>query len=177
MNTLAVMKTYPALARRPSRCLLVLRLRQDCTERMLRSRDPDIGIFGGKGAKTANLDMLKQAQKMMDEGVPHETIRNRTGWERGPEGKWRFEISDAEARIKPEHPEDRIYEADAASRASGFRPNQRLEQQLEHPAAYEAYPWLKDMRTSLDVGEKIKPAAEYAPPTRYSLKGLPERCR
>ena len=35
--------------------------------------------------------------------------------------------------------------------ATGFRPNQRMEQQLEHPAAYEAYPWLKDMRTSLEV--------------------------
>jgi hypothetical protein len=132
---------------------------------------PGLGIFGGKGAKTANLPKLAEAEQMLKEGVPHATIRNRTGWEFGADGKPRFEISDAEARIRPEHPEDRIYEADAASRATGFRPNQRMEQQLEHQAAYEAYPWLKDMKTTLEVGEGIKPGAEYAPPTKYSLKG------
>lgn len=128
---------------------------------------PGIGVFGGRGAMTANKGMLAEAEKMLAAGVPHATIRNRTGWEFGSEGKPKFEISDAESRVIPEAPSERVEGGQGgASRDTGFRPNKRLEEVFHHPALYEAYPWLRNMRTSLEVGEGIKPGASYTPPTK-----------
>ena len=102
--------------------------------------------------------------------MPHATIRNRTGWEFGSEGKSRFEISDAEARIKPE-PRRGTHRTELRGLASDLgSANQRMEKTIEHRGAYEAYPWLRDMRTSLDVGEGTKPGAElHAPPTKHKI--------
>ena len=127
---------------------------------------PGIGVFGGRGALTANKGMLAEAEKMLAAGVPHATIRNRTGWEFGSEGKPKFEISDAESRVIPAASSERVEVPGGASRDTGFRPNKRLEEVFHHPRLYEAYPWLRDMRTSLEVGEGIRPGASYAPPTK-----------
>ncbi|MFW5910908.1 MAG: LPD23 domain-containing protein, partial [Thiohalospira sp.] len=57
--------------------------------------------FAGKGAKTADVYSQKHARRLIREGVDPEEARRRTGWFKGPDGRWRFEISDDEARLKP----------------------------------------------------------------------------
>lgn len=83
----------------------------------------EAGIFGGRLAKTADHAKLAQAQELKTQGVPADTIRAQTGWHEGPDGQWRFEINDQGAKAN-----------------NGMGP---LDQTLEHPELYEAYPHLR----------------------------------
>lgn len=57
--------------------------------------------FGGRNAARANMDSLEQAQQMEEQQVDAETIRQLTGWFRGADDKWRFEIDDSGMRFEP----------------------------------------------------------------------------
>lgn len=98
--------------------------------------------FGGMKAKTAALDKLEQAKRMENEKANTEDIRKQTGWFKGKDGKWRFEISDKDARFKDikslkfnkykdENGND-IYEI-------------KLSDLLEHEKLFAAYPELEDV--------------------------------
>lgn len=53
-----------------------------------------LGVFGGMNAKTANLELLGDAMRADVDGAAPEAIHAQTGWFKGTDGKWRFEISD-----------------------------------------------------------------------------------
>ena len=55
--------------------------------------------FAGENAQTAALDELERAKQLEADGVDNEEIRQQTGWFKGADGKWRFEISDKDATI------------------------------------------------------------------------------
>lgn len=59
-----------------------------------------LGTFAGVNAKTANKALLEAAQKMDKSGVDRAKIWQDTGWFKGPEGKWRFEIDDSAAAAR-----------------------------------------------------------------------------
>lgn len=128
-----------------------------------------IGVFGGINAKTADTKKLYEATILERQGYAPESIWQSTGWARGADGEWRFEISDAASRynenaLKPWAPENAseareirkaFNYADASSRerAEIDRIVERnlgaattLEDALDHPALYEAYPDLRNMR-------------------------------
>lgn len=50
--------------------------------------------MAGENAKTAALDKLDQAKQMDGEGKSKEEVYKATGWLKGADGKWRFEIPD-----------------------------------------------------------------------------------
>lgn len=52
-------------------------------------------LYAGKKAKTADLNALSRAATMEAEGTDAQTIRRETGWFRGMDGKWRFEVDDS----------------------------------------------------------------------------------
>ena len=52
-------------------------------------------LFAGENAKTANMQTLDRARALEDSGAAAEDIRRETGWFRGMDGKWRFEIDDS----------------------------------------------------------------------------------
>ena len=52
--------------------------------------------YGGTNARGADMEELKRAKVMASQNVDPETIRQETGWFRGSDGKWRFEIDDRE---------------------------------------------------------------------------------
>lgn len=56
--------------------------------------------YAGERAKTANLQNLAEAKKMLDENVSAEEIFRETGWFKGADGLWRFEINDSEAELR-----------------------------------------------------------------------------
>lgn len=56
--------------------------------------------FAGQNASTANLEHLKNAQEMETLGADMESIRKATGWFKGRDGKWRFEIDDSKAEFR-----------------------------------------------------------------------------
>lgn len=69
-------------------------------------RSEDVGedsdvryTYAGERAKTANIAKLSEAQRMENEGTDSETIRKATGWHKGYDGQWRFEIDDSKMEI------------------------------------------------------------------------------
>lgn len=62
--------------------------------------DNTVGMFGGRLAKTADHQALAKAEQMEAQGVDRGTIWKDTGWGRGVDGEWRFEIDDSGAKLK-----------------------------------------------------------------------------
>lgn len=56
-------------------------------------------IFAGPMAKTADHEALANAQRLEQAGASRDEIWSQTGWFKGTDGKWRFEIDDSGAQI------------------------------------------------------------------------------
>ena len=98
--------------------------------------DTKFEIFGGEiGAnrlgKSAELNKAKQLES---EGVDANTIWNETGFFKAQDGKWRFEIDDAELSLK-----------DISDKPMDSNLIIRGEEYLNHKGLLEAYPELKDI--------------------------------
>lgn len=57
------------------------------------------GQFAGPQSETADIHALARAKDMIAGGASAEQVRRETGWFRGPDMKWRYEISDEDARF------------------------------------------------------------------------------
>jgi hypothetical protein len=64
-------------------------------------RDAQFNQFAGGQSRTADTHALATAQQRLDAGEDAETVRKDTGWFKGADGKWRYEISDKDAQLKP----------------------------------------------------------------------------
>jgi polyhydroxyalkanoate synthesis regulator phasin len=100
-----------------------------------------LGIFGGKLAKTADLDKLAQAEKFEKAGVNPDMIWKATGWGKGSDGRWRFEIPDQKAAFKPG-------EIPAVPKNTN--------EVFDHPELYAAYPEL-----AMGLVKKTGPRAKF----------------
>lgn len=95
--------------------------------------------YAGNRAETADRDLLSEAEQMEKDGADSETIRQKTGWFRGYDNKWRFEIDDSkatwndEARLKRD-----VYD-------TGYD-YVKLSELMDHPELYAAYPELKNVK-------------------------------
>lgn len=58
---------------------------------------PGRATAAGIGARSADSAALRRAEAMEKSGTDNETIRQETGWYRGMDGQWRFEIDDSGA--------------------------------------------------------------------------------
>lgn len=94
--------------------------------------------FAGQNAQTADLTALDKAKQRIAAGEDAEAVRKDTGWHTGTDGKWRFEISDAEAL-----PTEKFYALVDGSSRYARSYGYSLEQVLDHPRLYDAYPWIK----------------------------------
>ena len=101
--------------------------------------DADIDGFsvGGVNAKTAEVGRLADAERMEQGGVDSETVRRETGWYRGYDGKWRFEIDDSKMRFINHREESRR--------------TWKLDELIRHDALFAAYPELRNY-TVLNFG-------------------------
>lgn len=88
--------------------------------------------MAGEHARNAPLDKLEVAKKMEEEESSPEEIWDATGWMRGPEGEWRFEIPDNIDQIDLSFAKDQ-------NRIS-------LWQIYNNPQLYEAYPSLANVK-------------------------------
>ena len=86
--------------------------------------------LAGANSRTADLNSLGGAYQMYQNGVSMDTIRKRTGWWLGKDGKWRYEISDKEMRFNPD----------------GFVKNPTtVGDYVKHDQLFAAYPWIADI--------------------------------
>ena len=86
--------------------------------------------LAGANSRTADLNSLGGAYQMYQNGVSMDTIRKKTGWWLGKDGKWRYEISDKEMRFNPD----------------GYVDNpQTVGDYVKHDRLFAAYPWIMDV--------------------------------
>lgn len=90
--------------------------------------------FAGRNAKTADLDALKVAQELSARKRDPEDIFRQTGWFKGKDGQWRFEIDDSQAEF-----------------IGNSRRNALLGDVIKHDELFAAYPELRNVLTATDV--------------------------
>ena len=108
-------------------------------------------IIGEKGAaaldaaeeSSIRLDNLQVAREMETSGKDPKTIRLATGWERGKDDKWRYEILDGGLKGKAKKDTDDGYSSDFES---------KLENVLNNEELFKAYPELKDIKVIFNTG-------------------------
>lgn len=114
--------------------------------------------FAGRNAKTADLAALAKAEAMEKAGVGRDEIWRATGWGRGVDKKWRFEIDDSAAFLEsPRHA------------PSGYL-------RLQHDDAAAAYPghW-NAMQQSIRQSDNVPATGMYHPDTNTIVAEGPRR--
>lgn len=124
-------------------------------------------LFAGENARTANMQTLNRAQALEASGAAAEDIRRETGWFRGIDGKWRFEIDDSAMRYdrqgvaqNPDVQRKRLLEEKLlygqltqeetnelralTEMTQGIPGPRTLSDYIQHDALFEAYPDLRD---------------------------------
>lgn len=98
--------------------------------------------------RTFRMDNLSVARKMEEEKKDAKAIKIATGWERGADGKWRYEMPDAKIKdtmdvggghIVKRYEDDMLWNGGKLSNA------------IDAPELFKAYPQLKDVRIDTDA--------------------------
>ena len=138
------------------------------------SRKSDIRFMfaGEKGAaeadkadeRTIRMDNLDVAKQMEEAKKDAKAIKMATGWEKGVDGKWRYEMPDAKIKdaidvgggnIVKRFEEDMLWT------------DGKLADVIDAPGLFEAYPQLKDVRIDTDAIMNDMPSnGEYNPQTK-----------
>ena len=113
--------------------------------------------------KTYRMDNLKVAEEMERGKKDAKAIKLATGWERGADGKWRYEMPDAKIKdmkdigggnIVKRFDDDMLWN------------DGKLADVIDAPGLFEAYPQLKDVRIDTDAIMNDMPSnGEYNPKT------------
>ena len=137
--------------------------------------------MGGLNAETADKSALEKAMKLEKDGTDSEKIRKETGWFKGYDGKWRFEIDNSELEFKTDIEKNRAAAIelakmkaksaeiewkivnDTATEAEEneyysldekmvqLRKWQKLSDVINHPKLFKAYPQLKDVNVYYEI--------------------------
>lgn len=121
-DILGVSREYPSMAASNPKLL---------SELYKTAKDASVNTFAGAKAVRADAGKLDDAMKLSYGGASEADIWKKTGWFKGDDGKWRFEVDDSGARINID-----LFQ-------NGF--NGTLKDILAHNNLYEVYPNLKDM--------------------------------
>lgn len=137
--------------------------------------------MGGLKAETADKSALEKAMELEKDGTDSEKIRKETGWFKGYDGKWRFEIDNSELefktdieknraaaielakmKVKSAELEEKIVN-DTATKAEEneyynldekmieYKKGVKLSDVINHPKLFEAYPQLKNVDVYYEI--------------------------
>ncbi len=132
-----------------------------------RTRNMFVGEKGATEADKAEevstrLDNLSVARRMEEAKKDAKTIKMATGWERGSDGKWRYETGDAKIKdtIELDGKTFKRYEEDMLWTSGKFG------DVVDAPELFKAYPELRDVRIETDAVLNDMPSnGEYNPRT------------
>ena len=132
--------------------------------------------FAGRKSETANIQKLDKAIELENEGKQSEYIRQITGWFRGYDGKWKFEINDSDMKFRAASSQDKANAVDYIKNTLRFKDlenkinndtvteaeeqeyydlddaitkyetGSKLSDYMKHPELFKAYPQLKDLK-------------------------------
>ena len=147
--------------------------------------------FAGERAKKADREALAEAKEMEQDGKDAEEIFRKTGWYRGADEKWRFEVDDSEAEFTADgdlhmmnNPKYRRYKelmqdveawfTDEFERLSelfggGASQSEYLHAYLKHDMLYERYPFLRSLKIAFEELPAGVKGAYYASENRIVL--------
>jgi hypothetical protein len=125
------------------------------------------GIMAGEGAATADLGALTRAKAMETAGHDAPSIWGQTGWFKGPEGRWKFEIDDSGAQATP-----------PGGVLPQFGKVGPAPQSLSHPDLYAAYPELASAKMRMEkgrgTGRMFKAVEGGVPVVQVEARDLPD---
>lgn len=98
-----------------------------------------LGVFAGIKSRTADKNALTKAQIMESRGATPEEIWQETGWGRGAEQQWRYEIPDIGTSVDPNQFRKVVSKSGTPYNTTV------LSDYLNHPELFEAYPEFKGM--------------------------------
>lgn len=105
--------------------------------------------YAGINAQNADGEALDRAKELLAQGEEADAVRRETGWFRGMDGKWRFEIDDSGAEFS----------------RNGFADAPKLlPDYLKHDVLYDAYPKLREIEVGflpMQEGERAAFLPEY----------------
>lgn len=114
--------------------------------------------------QTIRMDNLDVAKQMEEAKKDAKAIKMATGWEKGVDGKWRYEMPDAKIKdtldvgggnIVKRNEEDMLWNGG------------KLEKAIDAPELFKLYPQLKDVRINTDAIMNDMPSnGEYNPQTK-----------
>ena len=137
--------------------------------------------MGGLKAETADKSALKKAMELEKDGTDSEKIRKETGWFKGYDGKWRFEIDNSELEFKTDIEKNRAAAIELAKmkvksaeleekivnntatkaeeneyynldeKMIEYRKGVKLSDVINHPKLFEAYPQLKNVDVYYEI--------------------------
>lgn len=137
--------------------------------------------MGGLKAETADKSALEKAMELEKDGTDSEKIRKETGWLKGYDGKWRFEIDDSELEFKTDIKKNRAAAIELAKmkvksaeleekivnntatkaeeneyynldeKMIEYRKGVKLSDVINHPKLFEAYPQLKNVDVYYEI--------------------------
>ena len=130
-----------------------------------------LGMFGGRMAATADQAALKLAEAMDARGsATREQIYQLTGWFKGVDGKWRFEIDDSKAKLV-----DPFTDANNPKHMNAHIPQHvgythtpqalSFEDYMTHPDLERAYWPTREASPSIVYDDLQGPQARYSPQT------------
>jgi hypothetical protein len=138
------------------------------------SRKSDVRFMfaGEKGAaeadkadeQTIRMDNLDVAKQMEDEKKDAKIIKMATGWEKGVDGKWRYEMPDAKIKDTIDVGGGNIFKR---FEEDMLWTDGKLEDAVDAPKLFEAYPQLKNIKIHTDAVMNDMPSnGEYNPQTK-----------
>ena len=137
--------------------------------------------MGGLKAETADKSALEKAMELEKDGTDSEKIRKETGWFKGYDGKWRFEIDDSELKFKTDIKKNRAAAIELAKmkvksaeleekivnntakkaeeneyynldeKMIEYRKGVKLSDVINHPKLFESYPQLKNVDVYYEI--------------------------
>lgn len=137
--------------------------------------------MGGLKAETADKSALEKAMELEKDGTDSEKIRKETGWFKGYDGKWRFEIDNSELEFKTDIKKNRAAAIELAKmkvksaeleekivnntatkaeeneyynldeKMIEYRKGVKLSDVINHPKLFEAYPQLKNLDVYYEI--------------------------
>lgn len=152
--------------------------------------------YAGEKAKNADKAALNTAKEMEKNGADAETIRQKTGWFRGADGKWRWEIDDSDAETDTKwgflrNPDakrynelfEKVYLHDTAT-AEDLNELQILDKNLKgvrksplyldeivrHDKLFEAYPTLRDVKVRFEANTGNKEGSYHPEENEFVLR-------
>lgn len=115
--------------------------------------------FAGQTSETADAHARNTAEEKLAAGEDPEKVRRETGWFKGRDGFWRYEINDSDSTFIGKDKLDEI------TKSRFGRTTVALSDVINHPALFAAYPNIKDVRVAYLGNKDFHKDATFYPET------------